>query len=115
MSVNGTTVDVYADQGAMWDGASIPRIAWTLLGVYPGGRMLAPSLPHDGWCDMHRGKHPRWFTYESQIEITPRIRDLIFRESCRYVGILKLQARIMWWAVMLYQQLQCRKHNIKYG
>lgn len=30
-----------------WDGASIPRFAWSLTGLTPFGIMDTPSLPHD--------------------------------------------------------------------
>ena len=30
-----------------WDGATIPRFMWSIIGYYPGGQMTAPSLWHD--------------------------------------------------------------------
>lgn len=114
ISINTVIITVTVNNGAVWDGASVPRFFWSLLGLYPGGRMLAPSLPHDGWCSGHSGNKPDWFTVGSSIIITPYIRDLIFRESCKHVGILKIQARAMWFCVVLYQKLQCRKYKIKY-
>lgn len=109
--VDNSQVVVCCRRGATWDGASIPRALWSLLGVYPGGRMLAPSLPHDGWCSTHRGLICTWF---SATDVTPEVRDLIFRECLKHVGILKRRANLMWWAVTLYQKWQCRKYKIKY-
>ena len=117
--IDGATVDIICDRGAEWDGASMPRCTWSLLGIYPGGRMLAPSLAHDGWCETHTGNKPAWFHVmihqkNTDLKITPYIRDLIFKESCRHVGVLKRRARIMWFAVMLYQRIECLKMGIKY-
>jgi len=114
ISVNGKLITVKTDAGAEWDGASIPRVFWSLLGIYPGGRMLAPSLPHDGWCRSDRGDIPKWFHVISPVIVAPYIRDLIFRESCRRVGILNRRSRIMWFSVVIYQRIQSRRYKIKY-
>jgi hypothetical protein len=34
--------------GFLFDGASIPRLLWTFLGLAPHGIMDGPALPHDG-------------------------------------------------------------------
>ena len=40
--------------GYEWDGATIPRFAWSLIGYYPMGKMAEPSLVHD-WIYVHKG------------------------------------------------------------
>lgn len=114
--INNITVTIRIDKGAEWDGASIHRMFWSILGLHPGGLMLRSSLPHDGLCLTHRGNQPDWFHIyiHGELEITPYIRDHLFRECCRYVGVLKRRARIMWFAVTIYQRLQSRKYNISY-
>lgn len=116
--INNMRVKITCMTGAEWDGASMPRFSWSLLGIYPGGRMLAPSLVHDGFCDMHVGQHPEWFLVNNPfpgVKITPYIRDLIFKESCRHIGILSRRAKIMWFCVMLYQRFVCLRQGIKYN
>lgn len=114
ISVNSITLVVHADKGAIWDGASIPRLSWSILGIYPGGRMLAPSLPHDGWCRESIKDKPEWFYVNGAVVVTPYIRDLIFRASCKHVGILKRRTSIMWFCVLIYQRIQCMKQGIRY-
>ena len=36
-----------------WDGASIPRIFWRLIGAKTDNRFLIPSLIHDVLCENH--------------------------------------------------------------
>jgi hypothetical protein len=57
----GKDFRILVKQGFEWDGATIPRILWTILGVYPAGILLVASLFHDeiykkkGWV-MNYGK-----------------------------------------------------------
>jgi hypothetical protein len=39
-------------KGFLFDGASIPRLAWTLLGLAPHGIMDLPALPHDAGYEL---------------------------------------------------------------
>lgn len=40
-------------QGYTWDGASIPRVFWRLIGSKSDNRFLVPSLIHDVLCENH--------------------------------------------------------------
>jgi len=42
--------------GYRWDGASIPRSAWSIIGLTPSGEMDGPSLAHDS---LYRSKGGR--------------------------------------------------------
>ena len=44
-------------KGFVHDGASIPRLAWTLSGLTPDGLIRAAALVHD-WIYRHGGKLP---------------------------------------------------------
>ncbi len=48
---------IVVPEGFMYDGASVPRIAWSLSGITPDGLMRAPALVHD-WIYAHKGKLP---------------------------------------------------------
>jgi len=63
----GKEYTFHARPGFVWDKASIPRIAWTLLGVTPGGMMLCVSLWHDTLY-MSKGNRKRvpYITLEGQ-------------------------------------------------
>lgn len=42
-----------AKKGYIWDGASIPWVAWRLIGAKTDPRFLVPSLVHDLLCENH--------------------------------------------------------------
>ena len=39
--------------GYIWDGASIPRVFWRLIGSKTDNKFLVPSLIHDVLCENH--------------------------------------------------------------
>lgn len=41
------------DKGYTWDGASIPRMFWRLIGAKTDPRFLIPSMIHDVLCENH--------------------------------------------------------------
>ena len=41
------------NKGYCWDGASIPRIFWRLIGSKTDNKFLIPSLIHDVLCENH--------------------------------------------------------------
>jgi hypothetical protein len=43
--------------GFLYDGASVPRVAWTLSGVLPDGLIRAAALVHD-WLYRYKGRLP---------------------------------------------------------
>lgn len=45
--LSGEFYKILARKGFIWDGATIPRFLWSLIGYHPAGLMLAPSLWHD--------------------------------------------------------------------
>lgn len=50
---------ILINKGFKWDGATIPRAFWSILGYFPSGLLLTPSLWHDeiykkkGWVFCH--------------------------------------------------------------
>ncbi len=40
-------------QGYTWDGATIPRVFWRLIGSKTDNKFLVPSLIHDVLCENH--------------------------------------------------------------
>lgn len=50
-------------KGYCWDGATIPRFFWRLVGSKSDPRFLVPSLIHDVLCENHHYvNHDRYFT-----------------------------------------------------
>lgn len=40
-------IEVHVPEGFIYDGASVPRVLWSLTGLHPDGLMRAASLVHD--------------------------------------------------------------------
>ena len=47
------TYEFEIPKGYTWDGASIPRVFWRLIGSKTDNRFLIPSLIHDVLCENH--------------------------------------------------------------
>ena len=45
--------EFYISKGYTWDGATIPRVFWRLIGSKTDNRFLVPSLIHDVLCENH--------------------------------------------------------------
>lgn len=53
----GDTVGVTIQAGFVYDGASVPRVFWSLVGIHPDGLMRAASLVHD-YLYVYKGNPP---------------------------------------------------------
>ena len=86
--------------GFRWDGASVPRLFWTLTGVRPGGRILGASCIHDALY-RYGGEVPvSWndpIRYWSRKEA-----DQLFRKMMKGAGIGWLQCHRAYWAVRMF-------------
>ena len=51
--VECTTYEFLIPAGYTWDGATIPRVFWRLIGSKSDNRFLVPSLIHDVLCENH--------------------------------------------------------------
>lgn len=52
--LNGQQSRITVPEGFTYDGASVPRLAWTLSGITPDGLIRAAALIHD-WIYNHAG------------------------------------------------------------
>jgi len=87
--------------GYMWDGASIPRIAWTALGITPSGIADGASLLHDVLYRAAGGKKPtEWrgckLTNENgNTVLLPREEaDALFYDGLVTAGVARHRARM---------------------
>lgn len=51
--INSETYKFTIEEGYTWDGATIPRMFWRLIGSKTDNRFLVPSLIHDVLCENH--------------------------------------------------------------
>ena len=82
----GDVIDILLD--FIFDGASIPRIAWILIGHPLSQEFLAPSAVHDKLCQTHRFK--------------PAKTHHIFKQAMRDNLVAWWKRTVMWSAVRLF-------------
>lgn len=96
----GETLHFTIPKGYVWDGASVPRFAWTITGMRPEGMMEAGACVHD-WIYDKAGKLPKescpektWWTRKEA--------DQIFDEINRLVGISNIRCNIAYAVVRTF-------------
>lgn len=84
---NGQQRYLYVPVGYRYDGASIPRIAWTIIGIVPSGPIDAAALAHDAPYRAEGGLLPeKWFgcklmdAHGNPVIITRKETDWVFRQ-----------------------------------
>jgi hypothetical protein len=87
---NGRWVERHEFGGASWDGASIPRILWSIAGHPLEQRWRWASYWHDRECEASECPEDRM------------IADAIFIRLLREAGVGKWRRLAMWAAVRLY-------------
>jgi hypothetical protein len=98
--LNENEVTLEIPIGFEWDGATIPRITWSLIGYYPAGIMLAPSLWHD-FIYINKGLVVNMEDGDV-LKISRKDCDKLFYEHCIAVGVKRLKALKMYYAIRLF-------------
>jgi len=91
---NGTNYRIDIEEDFFHDGASVPRLFWTLVGITPGGKIEPAAVVHDK-IHRHKGRMPRecymmqkpdgdWINVPGMI--TKLHADKIFRDIMGKVG-----------------------------
>lgn len=77
-----------------WDGATIPRLLWRLIGSKTQPEFLIASLVHDCVCEKHL-----------LVNYDRKLSSKVFRALLFVAGVSKFKANIMYFFVDLYQRL----------
>lgn len=93
--------------GYVWDGASVPRAAWSIIGLTPWGLTDGPSLAHD---EPYRSKGGRklsegcTLTDEkgNKVVIDRAEADWVFLEACKFAGINRARAGLAYGIVRTF-------------
>lgn len=101
--LNNATFRISVPKGFIYDGASVPRILWTLTGILPDGLIRAGALLHD-YIYHHQGILPAWRLMihtengwqKSTLELTRPIADNIFLEAMIKAGVRSTKAHVAW-------------------
>lgn len=92
----GSVYAIDIPRGYRWDGASIPRIFWRLIGSKDDNSFLNASLVHDMLCE-----------YKNLVEYDRQLSSMIFREILISSGVSKAKAYTMYYAVDIFQKYFC--------
>lgn len=77
-----------------WDGASIPRVFWRLIGAKTDAAFLIPSLIHDVLCENHNYvNNDRYFA------------DKVFERLLYVSGVSNFNRWLMFNSVEIYQKV----------
>jgi hypothetical protein len=95
----GKRITLSAPIGFEWDGATIPRVLWSILGYHPAGIMLPPSLWHD-YIYKHKGVVINMEDGD-EVFISRKSCDLLFYYHCLHVGIPERKAKRMYTGVRI--------------
>lgn len=79
-----------------YDGASIPRFFWRLIGSNTSAEFLIPSLIHDVLCEHHK-----------YIDNDRELSSKVFRALLIASGVSEFKANIMYQAVNNFQKYFC--------
>lgn len=110
---DGRLRKLWVPAGYVWDGASVPRFAWSIIGITPFGAGDATSLAHDALYRAMGGRKPEaWkgctLTDDQGRTVTvsrneaDRLMQAMFRQS----GYNRVQSAMAYQAVNLFG----RKH-----
>jgi len=94
---------VMIPDGFIWDGASVPRLLWTLSGIRPDGLARAAALVHDYIYRRH--------AHLSAPPVTRLMADKLFRYMIREAGGSKWLAFRAYWAVRLFGRAAWKSGN----
>jgi len=96
-------------KGFVCDGASVPRLVWTLTGILPDGLIRAAALVHD-WLYAHHGRPPsrsyqefrrgRWVAMDAVWSRAEA--DRLFARIMRDAGLGKARRRIAYLGVRVF-------------
>jgi hypothetical protein len=90
LQVNGCGLLITIPEGYSWDGASIPRLCWSIMGHPLEADLRLASLVHDWHCEHAKNKADRM------------VGDALFLALLRRAGLPKWRRLAMWAAVRIY-------------
>lgn len=103
---NGKAYFMEIPKGFIWDGATIFRIFWSILGYSRSGMMLKPSAPHDyiyvnkGWIYNHLTKELEF--------VSRKHSDQLFYKHLVANGIPEKKARLCYQFIRFFGRLYWR-------
>lgn len=104
---NAHGVELIVLKGFRYDGASVPRIAWTLSGLCPDGLLRAAALVHDilylqnGFPTIMTLSPQYKLAFTNKPNITRKDADKLFKKIMLECGVTKWRAQMAYVAVRI--------------
>ncbi len=95
-------------KGMIHDGASVPRLAWTISGLRPDGLLRAAALIHDALYQ-NLGELPEGWALPAR-SFTRKEADRAFYDIMRAAGLSRYRSWIAYRAVRIGGWVSWRKH-----
>lgn len=100
---------VIVPEGFVYDGASVPRILWSISGLTKDGLLRGAALVHD-FVYHHKGKLPKGSLFVDTekgfvaipTHISKKQADKTFKQMMRIAGVGKFKSHIAYLAVRLF-------------
>ena len=104
----GARRELSVPAGYLYDGASVPRVFWSLIGLRPDGLIRAASLAHDALYRAAGGKKPEAWggcvltnCNGNAVQVCRGEADWVLREFMRSAGMWRHRCGIAWAAVRI--------------
>jgi hypothetical protein len=94
-------VRIFINKGFEYDGASVPRMAWSLSGLRPDGLIRAAALVHDWLYTNHYSEYQTTRGF-NKIGCCRKEADDIFLKIMLEAGMKKYRAKTAYWAVRMF-------------
>ena len=110
---DGVSHELVVPRGFRYDGASVPRALWSLIGLRPDGLVRAAALLHD-WIYRHGGRLPPGSYRRDDGEggdWTREATDRLFARVMRESGVSKLKRRLAYLGVRVGGRRSWRKRE----
>lgn len=105
---DGAVRQLFVPFGYLYDGASVPRVFWSLIGLWPDGLIRAAALAHDVLYRAAGGAKPEaWggcvLTNDagSGVIVTRKEADWLLQEYMKTAGMWKHRCGLAWVAVRI--------------
>ena len=100
----GRRYQIIIPKGFTYDGATIPRPLWSIIGATPDGLHRAATLTHD-WLYIHNGVVDAWNISDgisTRLKLNRKEVDKIFLEQMLLSGVTRKKAKNMHRGVRLF-------------
>lgn len=95
-------IRVIVPKGFVSDGASVPRLAWTISGLRPDGLIRAAALVHDYLYKKNGACQDGFVGHSTQFKVTRAQADMMFKMLMEAAGMSKYRVFLAYSSVRMF-------------